>query len=453
LALRGADLAVTAACWLAAYYLRWIVGLGPVADHVPPFWWCVRTLPIVLVVAAITYPQTGLYQLGRRWRVEQELFETFKATGLMMLLLLATAFYIRNPYESRLAHGWFWMLTLVGLVAVRRGFGAYYCWRRRRGLPHGRALIVGTGRIARSLARALRANNWLGIEPLGYVDTREESEPGASTVGTVGDLPELVERFAIDYVFVAVPFHRYTQTQRVFEVLRDVLVEIRLVPDLAVFSSAVLQVSYLDGLPVISLQRSRQGFAQVALKRAMDIALSAIGLVLLSPVLTLIAVIIKLYDLGPILYRQERMGLNGHRFQMLKFRSMEVDAEQKTGPVWARPGDDRRTPFGAFLRRTSLDELPQLLNVLKGDMSLVGPRPERPFFIEKFRRSVPRYMLRHAVKAGITGWAQVNGWRGDTSLRKRVQYDLYYVANWSLWFDIRILIRTVFRVMWDRHAY
>jgi exopolysaccharide biosynthesis polyprenyl glycosylphosphotransferase len=185
----------------------------------------------------------------------------------------------------------------------------------------------------------------------------------------------------------------------------------------------------------------------------MDVVLSMAALVLLSPVMALIALIVKLTSPGPVFYRQERCGLNGQSFQMLKFRSMAADAEQQTGAVWARPNDPRRTRFGSFLRRTSLDELPQFINVLRGDMSLVGPRPERPMFIHQFSKSIPSYNARHCVKAGITGWAQVHGWRGNTSLRKRVQYDLYYITHWTPWLDLRILWMTLFHGLFHRNAY
>jgi exopolysaccharide biosynthesis polyprenyl glycosylphosphotransferase len=185
----------------------------------------------------------------------------------------------------------------------------------------------------------------------------------------------------------------------------------------------------------------------------MDVALSLVGILVLSPLLALLAVLVKLTSPGPVIYRQERCGLNGRSFMMLKFRSLRVDAEKETGPVWARKDDDRRTAFGTFLRKTSLDELPLLFNVLCGDMSLVGPRPERPVFIHKFAKTIPNYMARHCVKAGITGWAQVHGWRGNTSLRKRLQYDLYYITHWTPWLDIRILWLTVFKGINHRNAY
>jgi exopolysaccharide biosynthesis polyprenyl glycosylphosphotransferase len=188
-------------------------------------------------------------------------------------------------------------------------------------------------------------------------------------------------------------------------------------------------------------------------KRAMDIVLSLIALILLSPVMALIAILVRLTSPGPVFYRQERCGLNGRSFHMLKFRSMAVNAEKQTGAVWAKKDDPRRTRLGSFLRQTSLDELPQFLNVLMGDMSLVGPRPERPVFIQQFRKTIPSYNARHSVKAGITGWAQVHGWRGNTSLRKRVQYDLYYITHWTPWLDLRILWMTVFHGLLHRNAY
>jgi Undecaprenyl-phosphate glucose phosphotransferase len=239
----------------------------------------------------------------------------------------------------------------------------------------------------------------------------------------------------------------------VFDVLSQTLVEVRLVADVPELAGLSLTTSNLDGLPVVGLRESPHFGLNVVIKRVMDIVLSLIGLIVLTPLLATIALLVKLSSRGPIFYRQERCGLNGQSFQMLKFRSMRQGAETQTGAVWARKDDPRRTRLGTFLRMTSLDELPQLINVLKGDMSLVGPRPERPVFINQFRKTIPNYMVRHCVKSGITGWAQVNGWRGNTSLRKRVQFDLYYITHWTPWLDLRILVLTVFRGLIHRNAY
>jgi exopolysaccharide biosynthesis polyprenyl glycosylphosphotransferase len=212
-------------------------------------------------------------------------------------------------------------------------------------------------------------------------------------------------------------------------------------------------VEELGGLAFISLQGSPVYGWDRVLKRGLDILAAVTLLLVLSPIFAAITILVKLTSRGPVLYRQERMGLDGETFSMLKFRSMRVNAEEESGPVWARPGDQRRTRLGALLRATSLDELPQLWNVLKGEMSLVGPRPERPVFIEEFRKRIPKYMLRHMMKAGMTGWAQVNGWRGDSSLEKRIEFDLYYIEHWSLWFDLKILWLTLWKGLVSRSAY
>jgi Undecaprenyl-phosphate glucose phosphotransferase len=230
-------------------------------------------------------------------------------------------------------------------------------------------------------------------------------------------------------------------------------VEVRLVADVPNLAGLSLTTTNLDGLPVIGLRESPHFGLNVVVKRAMDVLLSLGALIVLSPLMLVIGVLVKLTSPGPMFYRQERCGLNGQVFSMLKFRSMGVNAEAQTGAVWARKDDPRRTRLGSFLRRTSLDELPQFLNVLRGDMSLVGPRPERPMFIQQFSKTIPNYMARHCVKAGITGWAQVHGWRGNTSLRKRVQYDLYYITHWTPWLDLRIMWMTLLHAVVGQNAY
>ncbi|QDU64036.1 UDP-glucose:undecaprenyl-phosphate glucose-1-phosphate transferase [Planctomycetes bacterium Pan216] len=451
------DVLITVVSWLASYFissLAWSLDFYPQQGETPPFWWCLRTVPAVILVSLLSYRLSGLYQLGRRWPLWQEVFHVLKATGLMLLLLVATTFFARNPYESRLASVIFLALTSVGLVLGRRCWGIYFRLRRRWGLVDSKALIVGTGRLAKNLDVALRSNNWMAMEPMGFIDDGVHSSVGRATqtVGGIEDLPKLVEEHGINCVFVALPLSRYAATKKILRLLRDTLVEVRLIPDVPALTPLAVQIGELEGLPTLNLRSSPYSFLDGLLKRTVDVVFASLGLVVISPLMGLIALIVKLSDGGPIFYGQERMGLDGRKFLMLKFRSMRVNAETESGPVWASQGDQRRTRFGAFLRETSLDELPQLFNVLRGDMSLVGPRPERPYFINNFRESIPKYMLRHSVKAGITGWAQVNGWRGNTSLRKRIQYDLYYITNWSIWFDFRILFMTV-RAMWDKHAY
>jgi Undecaprenyl-phosphate glucose phosphotransferase len=294
----------------------------------------------------------------------------------------------------------------------------------------------------------------MGIHVLGHV----EDQPSRWTddlniLGTTEELPYLIEKFRIGHVFICLPLGRYHEARRVFDILSQTLVEVRLVADVPELAGLSLTTTNLDGLPIISLRENPHFGLNVLVKRGMDMALALAGIVVLAPLMALIALLVRFTSPGPVFYRQERCGLNGKTFQMFKFRSMRTDAETQTGAVWASKDDPRRTRLGSFLRSTSLDELPQLFNVLKGDMSLVGPRPERPVFIQQFSKTIPSYMSRHRVKAGITGWAQVHGWRGNTSLRKRVEYDLYYITHWTPWLDMRILAMTVVKGLLNRNAY
>ena len=257
----------------------------------------------------------------------------------------------------------------------------------------------------------------------------------------------------LDQVWIALPLKDEERIRALLDDLRDFPVQICFVPDIYSFNLLHHSFSEIAGLPVINLTDTPLSGWKELIKTVEDYVFSAVLLILMAPLLLVIAIIIKLTSPGPVFYRQERVTWNGAYFPMLKFRTMPVEAEAASGPVWARAGEPRATPFGRFLRRTSLDELPQFINVLKGEMSIVGPRPERPQFVDEFRKQIPGYMQKHLVKGGITGWAQVNDLRGDTDLAARIQYDLYYIENWSLLFDLRIMALTVFKIFNSRHAY
>jgi Undecaprenyl-phosphate glucose phosphotransferase len=448
------DLLVTAAAWIGAYLIRFDSGWIPLTKPSPDAYFCWRNLPLVVLLSAVAYELTGQYVIHRLRRFREEVVAVVKGTALLSLLVMATIFFTHDPYESRASMLLFSGLTVTGLLAGRRF--AWFTIRclRSRGYNQTRAVIVGTGRVARKTARALRHASWMGIKNVGFIENQPSRWTGdLDVLGTLTDLPQIIERYAVAHVFIALPLSRYDDARRVFDILSQSLVEVRLIADVPNLAGLSLTTSNLDGLPVIGLRESPHFGLNVVVKRAMDVFLSLLALVLLAPLMLLIAALVKLTSSGPVFYRQERCGLNGRSFQMLKFRSMSVEAESQTGAVWAKKDDPRRTAFGAFLRQTSLDELPQFINVLKGDMSLVGPRPERPVFINQFRKTIPNYMARHCVKAGITGWAQVHGWRGNTSLRKRVQYDLYYITHWNPWLDLRILWMTVWRGLLNRNAY
>jgi Undecaprenyl-phosphate glucose phosphotransferase len=450
----ASDVGLTAAGWLAAYLIRFRTGL-PVYHDIPEFSAYVGNLPLVVVLALVTYRFAGMYEVHRMRRFREELVAVARGVGLMALAVMATSFARRAQYESRPAMVLFAAGTLFAVLAARRVGWAVLRHLRSRGINQSHALIVGTGRLARRTARTLRAAAWTGIQTVGYV----EDDPGKCptdlpVVGTIPELPLLVERHHVEHVFIALPLNRYADARRVFDALSQTVVDVRLIADVPALSGLSLTTTDLGGMTVVGLRESPHYGINVLVKRAMDVVLSAVAIVLLAPLMAAIAVLIKLTSPGPILYRQERCSLNGLTFNMLKFRTMHVNSEAN-GPQMTAANDPRRTRLGAFLRATNLDELPQFFNVLVGDMSLVGPRPERPVFVREFAKSIPNYMARHAVKAGVTGWAQVNGWRGNSSLRKRVQFDLYYITHWNPLLDIRILFLTLWRMIFQkqRHAY
>src|SRR5438067_2977466 len=451
----ASDVGLTAAGWLAAYLVRFRAGLIPIYRDVPEFSAYVGNLPLVVILALVTFRTAGMYEVHRMRRFREELAAVAKGVGLMALAVMATSFARHAQYESRAAMGLFAAGTFAAVLAARRAGWAVLRHLRSRGINQSHALIVGTGRLARRTARPLRAASWTGIRTVGYVeDDRGKCPTDLPVVGTVAELPALVERHHVEHVFIALPLNRYADARRVFDALSQAVVDVRLIADVPALSGLSLTTTSIGGMTVVGLRESPHYGLNVVVKRAMDVLLSAVAIVVLAPLMAAIALLIKLTSPGPVLYRQERCSLNGRTFAMLKFRTMHVDSEAD-GPRMTAANDPRRTRLGAFLRATNLDELPQLFNVLVGDMSLVGPRPERPVFVNQFRKSIPNYMARHAVKAGVTGWAQVNGWRGNSSLRKRVQFDLYYITHWNPLLDIRILFLTAWRMLFQkqRHAY
>jgi len=293
----------------------------------------------------------------------------------------------------------------------------------------------------------------LGYEVVGMVSQDSKAEKaGVPVLGTTEELPSLIASEAIDEVIIALPEATSIEMLPIISDCHRAKVATRVYPSAFQLITSDLSIGHLGGLPLLTVRDTVLRGWRLTLKRAMDVAGSAVGLVFLSPFMLFVALLIKLDSAGSAFYTQERMGLDEKPFRMIKFRSMKEGAEDETGPVWAIKEDPRRTRLGAFIRRFSLDELPQFINVFMGQMSLVGPRPERPMFVEQFKQVIPRYVERHQEKAGMTGWAQVNGLRGDTSVVERTKYDLYYIENWSIFFDLKILIRTVFSFLRDKTA-
>lgn len=381
-----------------------------------------------------------------------------QAFSVLAIILAGAAFFTKTG-ES-FSRAWFaiWvLLAIVILISYRLVFLSLLRLMRARGWNERWVVIMGAGDLGLRLAETVQQSLWTGFRIVAFFDDCIENKQPYYHHIPVKQTPKQLSQFLgkhqIDEVWLALPLRAEARVKEVLHELRHLTVTTRFVLDIFGLELLNHSLSNLAGFSVLNIRSSPMVGIKRLIKACEDRMFAAFILLLISPILALIAIAVKMSSPGPVFYRQKRIGWNGKEFNMLKFRTMPVSAEASTGPVWAKPDENRATFLGAFLRRTSLDELPQFINVLKGEMSIVGPRPERPFFVEQFKEKVPRYMQKHYVKAGITGWAQVNGWRGDTSLEKRIEYDLFYIENWSLLFDLKIIFLTFLHGFINRNAY
>ena len=452
--------------FILAYGIRFESGLIPVTHGYPPIDQYLHLAPLVAVVTPLAYQLQGIYRLRRgRSRVD-DFFAVLIGSIIAVVFGVVCTLYIsvyyaseeektRGLYEvSQVVWGLFLVLNVLFTYISREGVRELLERRWRAGVGLKRILIAGAGDLGRMVADRVLQHREFGFQVVGFVDDRAGGDHigyrGLPLLGTLAEVGDIAQRERVDHLYVALPLEEHTKLLDLVEITGRECIDVKIVPDLLQFITLRARLEDLDGLPIININDvPLQGF-NAWLKRAIDIALSATAMLILAIPLLIIALLVKLTSRGPVFYAQERMGLDGRAFIVYKFRSMYEDAESASGPVWAREDDPRATPIGRWLRKLDLDELPQFWNVLRGEMSIVGPRPERPFFVEQFKHKIPQYMLRHKVKAGITGWAQVNGWRGNTSLEKRIEYDLYYIENWSVTLDLKIMWLTVFRGLFQR---
>jgi Undecaprenyl-phosphate glucose phosphotransferase len=451
------DTVTVAAAFGGAYAIRFgFPKTLPYPGGLPPL----QETLIVGAMACVLWPLSlravGLYRPQRQKSALDEIFGVFKATLIAALLLVSITYFIRESRYSRLALLIFAGLAFVGVSLVRFAFKEGLQHLRRRGFNLRWVLVLGSGRLARQLLEVFEINKELGFRPIGCLSLSRKRVgkrvAGVEVIGTLRELRQTIVARGVDQVLVALPSPSARRLREIMEILSDTTADVKLVPDIYQYATLFGGLEEFGGLPVVNLQSVGVTGVNAMIKRLFDILFASLFLLLLLPLLVIVGIAVWLTSPGPILYRQERVGLDGKPFGMLKFRTMRIEAEAE-GPTFARAGDPRTTPLGAILRRLSLDELPQLWNVLIGEMSLVGPRPERPVFIAKFRRRIPRYQLRHMVKAGMTGWAQIHGLRGRTNIAKRVEYDLYYIEHWSLLLDLKILARTLAFGFLSRNAY
>ncbi|HEX2757018.1 MAG TPA: undecaprenyl-phosphate glucose phosphotransferase [Thermoanaerobaculia bacterium] len=452
----AADVLATVLALGAAWLIRF-ESVWPTPKGAQPFENYVAFIPILVAIWPVVFYFHRLYQIRRDRSTIDEVLAVIVAASLGTILLVGLLSFWRGfTFTSRHLLVLFLFLDIFFVSLVRFGIRKYLETLWSTGAGVRRTLIVGAGHAGRALADKLLDHPATGLKPVGFADDdplkRVGGYRGLAVLGTTSEVTALIRAHEVDTVFLALPVEAHRTMLTILKEVGNQIVDLKVVPDLFQYVTFKAGIEDFDGLPVINLtQMPLEGWNSLV-KRTMDVALSALGLVALAVLFPILALAIWLEDRGPIFYAQERMGLDGRLFRMLKLRSMRVDAEDD-GARWTEENDPRRTLVGAFLRQTSLDELPQLINVFKGEMSLVGPRPERPEFVSTFREKFPQYMLRHRVRAGITGWAQVHGWRGNTSLSKRIEYDLYYIENWSVGLDVKILWLTVKWGFTHKNAY
>jgi exopolysaccharide biosynthesis polyprenyl glycosylphosphotransferase len=444
---------------LMAWYLRFDIEVVRVTKGQQGLEIYAYLLPLVSLVFPLAFAVQGLYRIRPTRSKTEEWLAVAIGSVVATVVLSGVLLWIRpgNPdvLYSRATLGIFMLCAMLFTIVGRAIVRSLVERRHRAGQDLDRVLIAGNGELARAVVERMTSHRELGFRLVGYLRNGEAGAlEGLECLGTIEEAEHVVKQHAIDHVFVALPHASSPAMMSLLDRLtRSCVVSIHVVPDLLQFMVLRSRVEDLDGLPTINLSEAPlEGWSRFV-KRGFDLVVAAGALVVLSPVMLLVALAIWLEDRGPIFYRQVRMGLDGKPFDIVKFRSMRVGAESVTGAVWAEKDDPRRTRVGRFIRETSIDELPQLFNVLLGDMSVVGPRPERPQFVEQFRSEFPHYMLRHKVRAGITGWAQVHGWRGNTSIRMRIEHDLYYIENWSLMLDLKILFMTLIHGLRHENAY
>ena len=425
-----------------AFWLRFYVLPGGIVT-VPLRHYLILGL-VLTIVHLFTFAAFGLYHSFRSISLIRELPRLWLAALLDMVLLLSWLFIQKGVHYSRLVMAIFLLLS-VFVLSMKRVFLRKVLRRlRASGYNQKYVVLIGAGGLAESYLKGIRSDLELGYHALGYVNAAQiQREDAIPYLGTIEQLESILEEYCPDEVVSAIEMEDYRRTPEIIAACEKAGVKLSIVPFFAEFMPSNPQFDEVGGLPLLNIRRiPLDNWANAFVKRAMDIICSGILLIVTSPIMLICAIGVKLSSPGPIIFKQERVGRNKKNFFMYKFRSMKVNSTQDTG--WSSDHDDRKTKFGSFIRKCSLDEFPQFFNVFKGDMSLVGPRPEVPFYVDQFKEKIPLYMVKHQVRPGITGWAQVNDLRGDTSIEARIEHDLYYIEHWSILLDLKILFMTLF---------
>lgn len=449
------DIIAIEGAFLVSYWLRFhsfLIDIVPVTKGSPSLNGYLLSSYLVTAVWLFIFQMNGLYGVRRNVSRVYEINRIIKSVIIGMLVAMAGAFLYRGYSFSRIVFFLIGVTSIVFIMIFRLGIINYERARHRKGKDLVCAAIAGSSTWVGDVLEAIRKNPGFGIDIVGYIGENVLLTESCAYLGPVDGIARIIKKQNLDVVFIAPGEKESRLFSDILQKCIGLNVEFYLLPDIIDIMTSRLRVEEMGGIALLKVKELTIAGWNRVFKRAFDIAFSVVSLVLLSPLFLIIAFAVSCSK-GPIFYRQERIGRDGREFDLIKFRSMKANAETASGPVWTVKDDLRVTPAGKFLRRFSLDEFPQLINVLAGEMSLVGPRPERPHFVDKFKASVPKYLERHRVKSGMTGWAQVNGLRGDASIAERTKYDVYYVENWSFLFDIKIIIMTIWTVISGKDSY
>ena len=443
--------------YMAAWFLKFDSGLFERETGTLSFWTYMYALLFIVPAYLILYSLCQLYTSRRVQRFRVEFTNIIKANVLGLLVFLTVLYIIKQTHFSRTMLFIFFITNIILAMMVRGMIYLLLFSLRRGGYNIKHVLLVGFSETAKAyIDRVLVYREW-GYEVHGILDDNagpEENYKGISVIGRIDSLKEYLDSNNFDEIAITLKIDEYSKLRDIVNICEKTGVHTQFIPDYNNIIPTRPYTEDLMGMPVINIRYVPLSNTFYSLiKRVMDVIISLTGILITSPLMVCIAVIIKTTSKGPLIYKQERVGLHNKSFMMYKFRSMRVQEAGEEKKAWTTKNDPRVTAVGKFIRRTSIDELPQLFNILKGDMSVVGPRPERPFFVEKFKEEIPRYMIKHQVRPGLTGWAQVNGYRGDTSIKKRIEYDLFYIENWTLGFDIKIMFLTIFKGLINKNAY
>lgn len=451
------DAVIITLALILSWFIRFQTGVFEASQWHLDFYTYMMPLVVIIPLYILIYNAVGLYTPQRTKQFDHEILLIIKSNVIGLLILINALFIIKQIHYSRYVLFLFIIFSII-LGIVERGILRLVLRRfRSKGFNLKHILIIGAGELGCNFASKIEKNRQLGYNIIGFLD--EEKKVGykvskSYVLGSLHYLETVIFNYDLDEVIIAIPLQQYDRLNDIIKVCEKNGVKAQIIPDYYKYLPAKPYVDQLEDITLINIRHVPldEAFNRL-LKRTIDIILSLVAILLSSPILIFTAVMIKLTSPGPILFKQTRVGLNRREFDMYKFRSMKLQTEEAEKVQWTTKNDPRKTRFGSFIRRTSIDELPQFFNVLNGDMSIIGPRPERPYFVEKFREEIPKYMIKHHVRPGITGWAQVNGWRGDTSIKQRIECDIFYIENWSLWLDVKIVFMTIFKGFVNKNAY